>query len=111
MFSLVFKIFKAIGSLLPLLGALQLMKLTLNDQLAAFGLHIPVWVTEATVFAFTAVFLVSLTALMVGRNRQASAGTLPSTLVRHRSRRARAVADDGNQTRYRQRLNTLSNYL
>ena len=107
MFSLIFKIIKVLGSLLALLGALQLMKFTLYDQLAAFGLHIPVWVTGATVFAFTAVFLVSLTALKVGRNRQVSAGTLPSTLLRHRSRPGRAVGDDGNQNRYRQRLNTL----
>ena len=106
-----FRIFKVLSSLLPLLGALQLVKFTMNDHLAAFGLRIPVWVTEATVIAFTAVFLVLLTALLLGRNRQAAMGLARSAPARRRSRSARAVADDGNATRYRQRLNALSNYL
>lgn len=111
MFSVIFKIFKVIGGLLPLLGALQLLKFTINDHLAAFGLRIPVWVTEATVIAFTAVFLVSFTALLLGRNRQTAPGFESSAPVRRRSRSARAVANDDNQARYRQRLNALSNYL
>lgn len=111
MFSLVFRIFKVLGSLLPLLCALQLVKFTMNDHLAAFGLHIPVWVTGATVIAFTAVFLTSLTALLLGRNRQAAMGITRSAPVRRRSRSARAVANNENQARYRQRLNALSRYI
>ncbi len=111
MFSVIFRIFKVIGGLLPLLGALQLVKFTMNDHLAAFGLRIPVWVTEATVIAFTAVFMVSLTALLLGRNRQTAPGYEPSAPVGRRSRPARAGADYKNQARYRQRLNALSNYL
>ena len=111
MFSVIFKIFKVIGGLLPLLGALQLVKFTMNDHLAAFGLRIPVWVTEATVIAFTTVFLVSLTALLLGRNRLTAPGFEPSAPVRRRSRSARAIANDENQARYRERLNALSNYL
>lgn len=111
MFSVIFRIFKVLGSLLPLLGALQLVKFTMNDHLAAFGLRIPVWVTEATVIAFTAVFLVSLTALLLGRYRQTAPGFEPSASVPRRSRPARAVANNDFQARYRQRLNALSNYL
>ncbi|RQW82398.1 MAG: hypothetical protein EHM62_03635 [Methylococcus sp.] len=110
MFSFVFKIFNGLGSLLPLLGALQLMKFTLNDQLATFGLRIPVWVTGATVVAFTAVFLVSMTALMMGRNRPAPTGFTKTAPQRRRSRPTSAGVNDGNQSRYRQRLKGLSNY-
>ena len=111
MFSVIFKIFKVIGGLLPLLGALQLVKFTMNDHLAAFGLRIPVWVTDATVIAFTTMFLVSLTALLLGRNRLTAPGFEPSAPVRRRSRSARAIANDENQARYRERLNALSSYL
>ena len=111
MFSVILKIFKVIGGLLPLLGALQLVRFTMNDHLAAFGLRIPVWVTEATVIAFTTVFLVSLTVLLLGRNRETAPGFEPSAPVRRRSRTARAVANKDNQARYRERLNALSNYL
>lgn len=111
MFSVVYKIFKVIGGLLPLLGALQLMKFTMNDHLAAFGFRIPVWVTGSTIFAFTAVFLVSLTALLLGRNRKTALGYEPSAPVRRRSRPARTVPDDENEARYRQRLNALSRYI
>lgn len=111
MFSLLSRLIKVVGSLLPLLGALQLVKFTMNDHLAAFGLHIPVWMTEATVIAFTSLFLVSLTALLLGRNRQRAPGYERSLPVRRRSRSARAVPEDGNQARYRQRLNALSRYI
>jgi hypothetical protein len=112
MFSLTIKLLKLLGSLLPLLGALQLMKFTLNDQLAAHGLRIPAWVTEATVIAFTAVFLMSLTALLMGRNRQAAAGNhWGSAAVRRRYPSAPSGKPDADQTRFRQRLNGLSNYL
>ena len=112
MFSLMIKLLKLVGSLLPLLGALQLMKFTLNDQLAAHGLRIPVWVTEATAIAFTAVFLVSLTALLMGRNRQAAAGNhWGSASVRSRNPSTHRSKPDADQTRFRQRLNGLSNYL
>jgi hypothetical protein len=112
MFSLMIKILKLVGSLLPLLGALQLMKFTLNDELAAIGVRIPVWVTEATAIAFTAVFLVFLTALLMGRNRQEAAGNhWGSATVRRRYQPAPAGKPDGDQTRFRQRLSTLSDYL
>ena len=112
MFSLTIKLLKLLGSLLPILGALQLMKFTLNDQLAAYGLRIPVWVTEATAIAFTAVFLVSLTALLMGRNRQAAAGNhWGSAAVRRRYPSAPRSKPDADQTRFRQRLNGLSKYL
>ena len=110
--SFAFKFFKVLGSLLPLLGALQLMKFTLNDQLAAHGLRIPVWVTEATAIAFTAVFLVSLTALLMGRNRQAAAGNdWGSAAVRRRYPSTPRSKPDADQTRFRQRLSGLSDYL
>jgi hypothetical protein len=112
MFSLMIKILKLVGSLLPLLGALQLMKFTLNDELAAFGVRIPVWVTEATAIAFTAVFLVSLTALLMGRNRQAAAGNQwGSATVRRRYPSNPRSKPDADQTRFRQRLSGLSDYL
>jgi hypothetical protein len=105
------KIMKALGGLLPLLGALQLMKFTLNEQLAAHGLHIPVWVTEVTIVVFTLVFLMALTTLFMGRSRLAPAGSPVSTPVCRSPRRAATAPESGNQTRYRQRLNALSNYL
>jgi hypothetical protein len=109
---LMIKILKLVGSLLPLLGALQLMKFTLNDELAAFGVRIPVWVTEATAIAFTAVFLVSLTALLIGRNRQEAPGNhWGSAAVQRRYPSAPSGKPDADQTRFRQRLNGLSNYL
>jgi hypothetical protein len=64
MFILMIKIMKSLGGLLPLLGALQLMKFTFNDQLAAYGLRIPMWVTEDAVVVFTSAFLMALTTLM-----------------------------------------------
>ena len=67
--------------------------------------------TGATVIAFTAVFLVSLTALLLGRNRQTAPGYERSSPVRRRSPSARAVANDENQARYRERLNALSDYV
>ena len=112
MFSLMIKLLKLVGSLLPLLGALQLMKFTLNDQLAAYGLRIPVWVTEATAIAFTAVFLLSLTALLMGRNRQAAAANhWGSATVRRSYPSAPRSKPDADQTRFRQRLSGLSDYL
>ena len=111
MFILMIKIMKSLGGLLPLLGALHLMKFTLNDQLAAYGLRIPMWVTEVTVVVFTLIFLIALTTLILGRSRMTPAGHPVSAPVRRRSRRTAAAPESGNQTRYRQRLNALSKYV
>lgn len=111
MFILMIKIMKSLGGLLPLLGALHLMKFTLNDQLAEYGLQIPMWVTEATVVVFTLVFLMALTTLLLGRSRMAPAGYPVSAPVRRRSRRSAVIQESGEQTRYRQRLNALAKYV
>ena len=105
------KLMKSLGGLLPLLGAVYLMKFTLNDQLAAYGLRVPIWVTEATVVVFTLVFLIALTSLFLGRSRMAPAGYPVSLPVRRRSRRTAAAPESANQARQRQRLNALSKYV
>lgn len=110
MFIIMIKLMKSLGGLLPLLGALNLMKFTLNDQLAAYGLRIPIWVTEATVIVFTLVFLIALTSLFLGRSRMAPAGYPVSAPVR-RPRRTAAASESANQARHRQRLNALSKYV
>ena len=111
MFVLMIKIMKSLGGLLPLLGALHLMKFTLNDQLAAYGLRIPMWVTEATVVVFTLVFLMALTTLLLSRSRMTPAGYPVPAPVRRRSRRTTAAPENANQARHRQRLNALARYV
>lgn len=111
MFILMIKLMKSLGGLLPLLGALHLMKFTLNDQLAAYGLRIPMWVTEATVVVFTLVFLMALTTLLLSRSRMAPAGDSVSAPVRRRSRRTAAAPESASQARQRRRLNALSKYV
>ena len=111
MFVLMIKIMKSLGGLLPLLGALHLMKFTLSDQLAAYGLRIPMWVTEATVVVFTLVFMMALTTLLLSRSRMAPAGYPVSAPVRRRSRSAAATPENANQARHRQRFNALAKYV